>query len=73
MRARLPARRGAEQDVPYAAQHGGARAGLARLLAARRRHAAAPPPGAAARLAAARHAHRGTARRLIPVATIFTI
>lgn len=63
MRGRaLRARGGAQQDVPDAAQHGGARAALARLLAARRR---APPRAPAraraprARLAAARP-HRGT-------------
>lgn len=64
----LRARGGAQQDVPDAAQHGGARAALARLLAARRRapprrapaRARAPP----ARLAAARP-HRGTLRAVV--------
>lgn len=59
----LRARRGAQQDVPHAAQHGGARAALARLLAARHappRAARAPAP---ARLAAARR-HRGLVLRV---------
>lgn len=67
MRGALRARRGAEQDVPYAAQHGGARAALAWLHAARRRHAAAAPaPRAPPRRQPAPRPHRGSYTRPSP-------
>lgn len=57
----LRARRGAQQDVPDPAQHGGACAALAGLLPARRAAAPAPSAAAARRLPSARARHRGTA------------